>query len=315
MYGATDELRIIESAFGSNIPVFPDRRMILLIAIVLGFCIPPTVVGIRLSFNNKIQTKRDIEESISTPVLACLPKNKNTEYPLIPLNGHDNTSESFRMLRSSIQYLEGTKVIQVTSSIFGEGKSYVASNLALSIAHTGRKVILVGMDLRKPALQKIFSEVRPKPKNNVVGYLTGKCSRIGFAIENSGVYDTLDVMMSGPVPQNPTEILSFNKQGELIEMLRERYDYVIIDSAPYLLVSDSLLINTFVDATLYIVRSDFTDKRLLGEINEAINSKHKPMKKPYIVLNGQDVASSKFRYGYGKEYGYGYNYGYSSIQE
>lgn len=315
MYGSTDELRVIESAFGSNIPVFPDRRMILLIAIVLGFCIPPTIVGIRLSLNNKIQTKRDIEEIINTPVLSCLPKDKGTGYPLIPQNGHDNTSESFRMLRSNIQYMDGAKVIQVTSSIFGEGKSYVASNLALSMAHTGRKVILVGMDLRKPTLQKIFPGVRPKPKNNVVGFLTGKCIRLSFAIENSGVYDTLDVLMSGPIPPNPTEILSFNKQGELIEKLRETYDYVIIDSAPYLLASDSLLINTFVDATLYIIRADFTDKRLLGEINEAINSKHKSIKNPYIVLNGQDVASSKFRYGYGKEYGYGYNYGYNSVEE
>lgn len=314
MYSSNDDLRVIESSFGTGGPVFPDRRLILLIAFVLGFCIPPAIVWIRLALDNKVQTKYDIEGSIDATLLSCLPQNKETDYSLIPNNGHDSTSESFRMLRSHIQYLNDTKVIQITSSVFGEGKSYVASNLALSMAQTGRKVILVGMDLRKPALQKIFPDVRLKPKNNVVGYLTGRCSRIDFAIENSKVCETLDIMMPGSVPPNPTEILSFDKQKELIEKLRDKYDYVIIDSAPYLLVSDSMLINSYVDATLYILRADFTDKRLFAEINEAINSKHKPIKNVYLVLNGLDQVSAKFRYGYGKGYGMsyysGYNYGY-----
>ena len=311
LYSTNDELRVIESSFGTGTPVFPDRRLILLIAIALGLCIPPATVWMRLALDNKVQTKYDIEGNIDATLLACLPKNENTDYALIPKNGHDSTSESFRMLRSHLQYLNDAKVIQITSSVFGEGKSYVASNLALSIAQTGRKVILVGMDLRKPALQKVFPDVRLKPKNNVVGFLTGRCSRIDFAIENSKVCETLDIMMPGSVPPNPTEILSFDKQKELIEKLREKYDYVIIDSAPYLLVSDSMLINSYVDATLYILRADFTDKRLFAEINEAINSKHKPIKNVYLVLNGLDQESNKFRYGYGKGYGKGYYSSYS----
>jgi capsular exopolysaccharide synthesis family protein len=315
MYSSNDDLRVIESSFGTGGPVFPDSRLILFIAFAIGLFISPFIVWVRLMLDNKVQTKYDLEGNVNASLLACLPKNEKTDYALIPTYGHDNTSEAFRMLRSNIQYLEGVKVIQVTSSVFGEGKSYVASNLALSIAHTGRKVILVGMDLRKPALYKIFPGVRPKPKNNVVGFLTGKCVKLGFAIENSGVCDTLDVLMSGPVPPNPTEILSFDKQKELIEKLRERYDYVIIDSAPYLLASDSMLINSYVDSTLYILRADFTEKSLFGEINDAINSKHKPMKNVYLVLNGLDQASAKFRYGYGKGYGkeyyssYNYSYG------
>ena len=311
MYSSSDDLRVIESSFGTGVPVFPDKKLILLIAIALGLCIPPAFVLIRSSLDNKVQTKYDIEGSLDATLLACLPKNDNTDYALIPMNGHDGTSESFRMLRSNIQYLDDAKVIQVTSSVFGEGKSYVASNLALSIAQTGRKVILVGMDLRKPALQKIFPDVRLKPKNNVVGYLTGRCIRIDFAIENSKVCETLDIMMPGSVPPNPTEILSFDKQKELIEKLREKYDYVIIDSAPYLLASDSMLINTYVDVTLYIVRAGFTDKRLFGEINEAIKSHHKPIKNVYLVLNGLDQVSANFRYGYGKGYGNGYYSGYN----
>lgn len=315
MYSSTDDLRVIERAFGSNRPLYPNNSMIILFAFILGCCIPPVYVLFKFTLNNKVITKHDIEERINAPIIATLPKNENKKNALIPQNGHDSSSESFRMLRSNIQYLDGVKVIQVTSSVFGEGKSYVASNLALSIAYTGRKVILVGMDLRKPALYKIFPGVRPKPKNNVVGFLTGKCVKLGFAIENSGVCDTLDVLMSGPVPPNPTEILSFDKQKELIEKLRERYDYVIIDSAPYLLVSDSLLINSYVDATMYIIRAEFTDMRLFNEINETIGSKFKPMKNAYIVLNGLDLASGKFRYGYGNSYGYSNGYGYSMPQD
>jgi capsular exopolysaccharide synthesis family protein len=314
MYSSVDELRVIESAFGSSSPLYPNNGMIMLFAFFLGCCIPPAYVLLKNSINNKVMTKHDIMERIDAPLIATLPNNENRNYALIPQNGHDSSSEAFRMLRSNIQYLDGVKVIQVTSSVFGEGKSYVASNLALSIAYTGRKVILVGMDLRKPALYKIFPGVRPKPKNNVVGFLTGKCVKLGFAIENSGVCDTLDVLMSGPVPPNPTEILSFDKQKELIEKLRERYDYVIIDSAPYLLVSDSLLINPYVDATLFMIRAGFTDMRLFGEINEAINSKYKPIKNAYVVLNGLNVASNKFRFDYGKDYGYSNDYGYSLPQ-
>ena len=315
MYSTADELRVIESAFGSNKPLYPNNAMIILFAFILGLCIPPAYILIRFALNNKVLNKHDIEERIDVPIIATLPRNENKRYALLPPNGHDSTSESFRMLRSNIQFMNDVKVIQVTSSVFGEGKSYVASNLALSIAQTGRKVILVGMDLRKPVLQEIFPDVRNKPKNNVVGYLTGKFSRLEFGIEKSGVADTLDVMMTGSVPQNPTEILSFGKQQELIEKLREKYDYVIIDSAPYLLVSDSLLINSYVDATLYIIRAEFTDMRLFGEINEAIKSKYKPVKNAYIVLNGLDLASNRYRYNYSHSYGYSNNYGYGMADE
>lgn len=311
MYSNVDDFRVIETAFGANHPISPNKKSIFLIAFIIGCIIPPFIVLIRIFFNNKVETKKDLNK-IEAPLLSCIPNSGNLQYPLIPLSGRDPSSESFRLLRSSIQYLKDTKVIQITSSIFGEGKSYVASNLALSIAHTGRRVILVGMDLRKPALHKIFPDVRFKPKNNVVGYLTGRCSRIDFAIENSKVSENLDIMMSGSIPPNPTEILSFDKQKELIEKLREKYDYVIIDSAPYLLVSDSMLINTYVDATLYIIRADFTDKRLFGEINEAINSKHKPIKNVHLVLNGLNLASSSFRYGYGDCYGYTYGIQYEN---
>ena len=311
MYSEVDNFRVIESAFGTGVPISPNTKMIMLLAFVLGCCIPPGIVWLRIMMKSKVETKKDIEDNIDdVTVLACLPKNDDTNYALIPKNGRDTTSESFRMLRSNIQYLPGVKVLQVTSSTPGEGKSYVASNLALSISHTGKKVILVGMDLRKPALHKIFPNLKYDMMKSVVGYLIGKLENIDDAIVRSDISDTLDLLPAGPVPPNPTELLSLNKQESLIAYLREKYDYVVIDSAPYLPVSDSFLINTFVDATLYTVRADYTDLKMLTEINEAIKSKSKPMKNVNIVLNGLDLVSNKYRYGYGAGYGYGYGYGH-----
>ena len=317
MYSSVDNLRVIQNAFGTSYPVYPNNKMILLFAFFLGCCIPPAVIWLKGTFSNKVANKKDIEDKIKAPLIAIIPQNQDIGSVLIPQNGRDMTSESFRMLRSNIQYLEGVKVIQVTSSIFGEGKSYIASNLALSIAHTGRKVILVGMDLRKPAIHKYFSSIKPKRKNNVVGLLTGRCTRIEFAIQSSEVCDNLDLMTTGSVPPNPTELLSFDKQKDIIERLRDKYDYVIIDSAPYLQASDSLLINSYVDATLYVVRAGYTDKRLFDDINDAIHSKYKPIQNTYIVLNGLYTGTNIFRNDYDSlcGYGYGYNYGYGSDSE
>ena len=170
MYSEVDNFRVIESAFGTGTPISPNTKMILVLAFMLGCAIPPGIVWLRILMKNKVETKKDIEDNIDATVLACLPKNEDTNYALIPKNGRDTTSESFRMLRSNIQYLPNVKVLQVTSSTPGEGKSYVASNLALSISHTGKKVILVGMDLRKPALQKIFPNIRFEMMKSVVGY-------------------------------------------------------------------------------------------------------------------------------------------------
>ena len=160
MYGEADNFRVIESAFGPAAPVKPNSKMFYLLALVLGFILPPGVVWLRNQLRTKVETKADVEAAVDAAVLAVLPKSGEADYMLIPKSGRDALSESFRMLRANIQYLPNTKVLQVTSSVPGEGKSFVAANIALSLAHTGKKVVLVGMDLRKPVLPKIFKEVK-----------------------------------------------------------------------------------------------------------------------------------------------------------
>ena len=312
MYSEVDNFRVIEASFGSSVPVKPNNRLIMLIAFVVGFCLPPVVMHSRTVLKRRVETKRDVENYIKVPILACLPKN-DMEHPLITMRGRDTTTESFRILRTNVLFMDGVKVIQVTSSVRGEGKCFVASNLALSLAYADRKVILVGMDLRNPGLHKVFKGVKNDPYKSVIGCLMGACTNIDDAIVSSREADTLDLMLAGGIPSNPTELLSMGRHGDIIRHLREKYDYVVIDSAPYLPVSDSSLINAFVDATLYVVRADYTDIKILTEANSVIKSKTRPVKNANIVLNALDVNSSKFKYGYGADYGYvtGYGYGYA----
>ena len=200
------------------------------------------------------------------------------------------------MLRSNLQYLQGVQVIQVTSSTPGEGKSFISSNLAISIAHTGKKVLLIGLDLRKPVLPKMFPNVRFDKQKSAVAYMIGKLQNIDDMVVPSEIVPTLDIAMSGVIPPNPTELLSQGKEGDIIKHFRTKYDYIVVDSAPYLPVSDSFLINAYVDATLYVVRANYTALKMLPEINEAIHSVAKPMKNVNIILNDLDLAANKYRY-------------------
>lgn len=308
MYSQVETFRIIETAFGNPKPVSPNSMQIYLLAFILGCCIPPLVVWARMQLRTKVETKKDVTDKLTNNVLAVLPKTNNADGELISRNGRDVVSEAFRNLRSNLQYMPGCKVIQVTSSIAGEGKSFVSSNLAVSLSHVGNKVLIIGLDIRKPRLNRIFKDTGSK-HNTVVGYLIGKAESLDALVCPSGVSDTLDVIFAGPVPPNPTELLQQGKAGEIVEYFRSKYDYIIIDSAPYLPVSDSFIINSYVDATLFTLRAGHTPLSILPEIQEALSSETRPVKNVSLVLNGVDLASGKYRYGYGSGYGYGYGHG------
>ena len=309
MYSQLETFRVIETAFGNSKPVSPNSRQIYLLAFILGCCIPPLAVWARMQLRTKVETKKDVTDKLSFNVISVLPKGDSVSNELISRNGRDITSEAFRNLRSNLQYLPDCKVIQVTSSIAGEGKSYVAANLAMSLSHVGKKVLIVGFDIRKPRLNKIFNPINSK-YNSVVGYLIGKAESLDALVYPSGVSDTLDVIYAGPVPPNPTELLQQGRAADIISYFRSKYDYIIIDSAPYLPVSDSFIINSYADATLYTLRAGHTPLSILTEIQDALNSANRPMKNVNLVLNGVDLAASKYRYGYGYGYGYGHGSGY-----
>lgn len=315
LYSSEDTFRVIEPAFGNNSPVAPNRRMTFLLAFLLGFGVCPALWIIRALLRWKVETKADVEKAIDAIVLAVLPRSgARRKYSLIPKDGRDHLSESFRMFRANIEALPEAKVIQVTSSVLGEGKSFVAANLALSLAHIGRKVLLVGMDLRKPALPHIF-RCQADSNRSFVAYLGDESRTLEEVIIPSGKSENLDLLISGACPPDPTVLLSSPCTREMLQALRQRYDYVIIDSTPYFPVSDASIVNKYVDTTLFLVRCDYTSLKLLKEVDRVLHREINPIRNAYLVLNDFNAAALKYRFSYDEGYGYdnissyGYAYG------
>ena len=316
MYGEEDSFRVIEPAFGSKAPVSPNKRSVYLLALLFGLAVCPGVERARAYARNKVETREDVEGVLKAPVLAVLPSAGAAESRLIPRGGTNSLCESFRMLRTMVQSLDGVSVLQVTSSVVGEGKSFVAANLALALAYGGRRTVLVGMDLRKPTLCKVFHIAEPDRAGSLVGYLSGSQANVDAIVVPSGISRHLDLIPAGPVAQDPDELLTRGRHVELLAELRSRYDYVIIDSTPYFPVADSSIVNKSVDATLFVVRCDYTSLKLLREIDAAAHNPVNPVCNPCVVLNDFNRNARKYRYGYGVGYGsgtgvgYGYGYGY-----
>jgi capsular exopolysaccharide synthesis family protein len=240
-------------------------------------------------------------------------------------NKNNQIDEIFRSMRTNIQFMmkNDQKVILFTSSTSGEGKTFNAANLAVSFGLLGKKVILVGLDIRKPALGRLF---QIPDKNSGISTLLLKDviteNDVKSQICPSGVNANLDLLLAGPTPPNPTELLARDGLGIIINTLRKNYDYVILDTAPVGLVTDTLQIGLHTDVTVFVCRADYTPKSSFGLINSM--AKEKKMPNMCIVLNGIDMSKKKYgyyygygkygkygRYGYGR-YGYGSAYGYGN---
>ncbi len=314
LYSEDDLFRVIEFAYGNNAPVAPNSRMVYLLAFVIGFAICPAIFLLRTLVRAKVETRHDVESAVDAPILAVSPRAEVKENMLLTRTGRDQVSECFRMFRSNLQSLPDTRVLQVTSSVSGEGKSYVSSNLALSLAYVGKRVLLIGMDLRKPSLPRLFNE-KPDQKCSLVSYLSGKTDNIDEIIMPSPLSHHLDIIFSGVIPPDPTVLLSNPRAESLISEMKNRYDYIVIDSAPYFPVTDSSIINKYVDATLYIIRCDYTSLKHLKEIQNLIHRQINPIKNAHIVMNDFNAKAMKYRYSFGEGYGvenmssYGYTYG------
>lgn len=306
IYSKTDNVRVIESAYGSNIPIKPNKNLLLLVACAIGFLLPPIIMLLRMLFKIKVETSKDIEGRINAPILGIIPKDKQNRNVLSD-DCRDSFAESLRTLCSNIQFLQG-KVFQVTSSIHGEGKSFVSANLATSLAYTGKKVLLVGLDLRKPSIRSKFPTMTFEEDKSVVSYLSSQADDLSLLISRNAMTPNLDILISGKIPPNPTVLLSLERFKEMIAYFREKYDYVICDSTPYFAVSDSSIINRYMDNTLYIIRADYTDLRNLPDIDRVI--KEGKLKNVNMIFNSVNLEAFKYRYGYGYGYGHSYGYGY-----
>ncbi len=307
--------KVIESASASSTPIYPMPQRNMLIGLLAGLLIPAGILyGIfwYYSLDTMVHTRRDIEEVCSLPVLGELPskKGKNIDKEIVVTeNGRDNLSEAFRIVRSNLMYLidkrnfEGT-VIQFTSTMSGEGKSFVAINLALACAHDGKRVIAIDLDLRKGRFSYYLGLTGHH--DGVSAYLAGKIDDIKSIIVHSGLHENLDVIQVGSIPPNPTGLLSSSRLRHLIAELKKEYDYVILDTVPYQVIADAAIINRNVDLTVYIVRDNKIDKRYFEELEQIVNDGK--INNLTVLIN--DIKIDKKRYGYGG-YGYGsYGYGY-----
>ncbi len=313
--------------------VSPKNLIILLAAVILGFLVPGFFLWLINLFRYKIEGHEDLVRLTDLPIIADVAvASENVKQKagiVVQANKNNQIDEIFRSMRTNIQFmLQGDqKVILFTSSTSGEGKTFNAANLAVSFALLGKKVILCGLDIRKPALGRLFN-IADRFEGITTLLTLDKVTQEALTaqIKNSGVNDNLDLLLAGPVPPNPTELLARDNFKQVVDMLRERYDYVIFDTAPVGLVTDTLQIGQQADLTVYVCRADYTPKSAFGLLNSlAVEQK---MPNPCVVLNGIDMSRRKYgyyygygrygkygrygygRYGYGK-YGYG-NYGYGN---
>ena len=295
--------KVVNYAMASRFPVSPNRLMIYAIAVALAIGFPIAIITVRESLSPKILYRNEIESLTTVPVIGEISYSKSKD-PLVVQKGVRTViAEEFRKVRVSLLSLginaQHNKIL-VTSNISGEGKSFIAANLAYSISLTGKKVVLVDMDLHNPGLGKIFNI---KDQNGVSEYLTGKAS-LENIIYNIPTNENLFYISCGSLQQDSSELLENGKVEKLIKLLDADFDLVIIDTAPVVLITDAYLISSFCDATLFVVRHKFTPKMLIKRMDN--NMEINPIKNPGIVFNG--VRTRGF---FKNNYGYGYNYVYS----
>ena len=286
-------------------PVAPKKAMILMSALLLGLLFPTLLIFAKEFFQNRITSLEEVERKSKSPIMGKVYKQEHLAHPLV-VHANENSliMERFRDLRTNILFTmgeENQKVLLVTSTVPSEGKTFTAVNLAASIALLNKKVIIVGLDIRKPQLALIFG-FSPQSKG-VTDYLSNPNLDLKTLIHKVPEYPHLDTLHAGTIPPNPAELLSKQALEDLIEILRAQYDYIIIDSAPIGLVTDTQLIARVADASLYVCRVDYSFKSNLDIANQLYTEKRLPQMG--LVVNGLDIDKMR-RYGYGYgTYAYG----------
>ena len=311
--------KIIDEALADTTPVSPKRIIIYFAALVFGIGLPVGVIYLIGLTKFKIEGRADVEKLTSLPVVGDIPlADEKTGSIAVFENKNNLMSETFRNVRTNLQFMleKGKNVILVTSTISGEGKSFISANLAISLSLLGKKVVIVGLDIRKPGLNKVFNI--PKKDHGITQFLTNPTANLMDLVQSSDMNKNLFILPGGTVPPNPTELLAREGLEKAIETLKKNFDYVILDTAPVGMVTDTLLIGRIADLSVYVCRADYTRKVEFILINELAENNKLP--NLCITINGLDLQKKKYGYyygygkygkyyGYGKRYGYGYGYG------
>src|SRR5690554_314012 len=292
--------KVIDVAIPSTKAVSPKKPIILLAALILGLLIPFVVIYLINLLDTKIKTRLDIEGKTPIPFIGDIPSSE-TPGQLIATNSRTSSAEAIRIIRTNLEFMlhhqEGkSKTIFLTSTFSGEGKTFISANLAATIALSGKKIILVGTDLRNPKI----ADYIPTPNRGVSNYLSNTDIQIGDFITKVDNFDNFYVLPAGIVPPNPAELLMSSRVDNMFTYLKENFDYIIVDTAPVSLVTDTLLIAHHADSFVYVIRANKLDKKML-EIPEGL---HRDKKLPNMSILLNDTDSTK---GYGYGYGYGKN--------
>lgn len=286
---------IIDSAYTLSEPLGLGKLAILAVSVILGFILAIVVLYIAKLLKTKFDTREEAEPYLAMPILGEICKDKTGRSIVVSHEEVSSTSELFRLVRTNLQFVlngVGDKVVLVTSTSSGEGKSFISCNLAASLALLGKKTVLLGMDIRNPQLAN-YLDLPSTP--GITQYLASPAMSVDEMTQKDAFMRGLDVIVAGPVPPNPGELLTSGRLDELIAALRDRYDYIIIDSAPVGMVSDTFHLARFSDATIYVVRTSYTTLKDLRYLNSIYSNRRLP--RMNVVINGSNIK---------KGYGYGY---------
>ncbi|MCH9661720.1 MAG: polysaccharide biosynthesis tyrosine autokinase, partial [Bacteroidetes bacterium] len=300
--------KVVDKATHFNVPVAPNSSIIYLASILAGLLVPFLIIYLKSLLNNKVCSRLDVEDVLTnTSLVGEIPKLKKGEEELVKVNDRSILAESFRILRTNLQYLfinklnesDTANTVFVTSTIKGEGKTFVAFNLALTLANTGKKVALVGADIRNPQLQRYLPK-ESQSRKGLTEFIIDPSLTIADLAATSIYNDNLCIVLSGIIPPNPAELLMEQRTKDFFSEIKELYDYVVVDTAPSMLVTDTVIINKMADVTLYVVRANYTEKRLLNFTADTIADGR--LNNVATVLN----SVSLMNFGYGNKYGYSY---------
>ena len=320
--------RIVDEALADAIPVSPKGKMIYLVALILGIALPVVVIYIIELLKYKIEGRADVEKITSLPIVGDVPLSEDKgkeESIVVHENQNDLMAETFRNVRTNVLYMmrSDEKVILVTSTTTGEGKTFIASNLAVSLALLGKKIVIVGLDIRKPGLNKAFQLSRKE--QGISQFLANpEHTDLMSLVQVSRINANLSILPGGPIPPNPTELVARESLPQAIDILKKHFDYIILDTAPIGMVTDTQLISRVANASIYVCRADYTHKADYTLINELGEQKKLP--NLCTIINGLDMKKKKYGYyygygkygkyyGYGKKYGYGYGYGAENVNK
>lgn len=308
--------RIVDKAQAGLLPVSPKGKLIYLIAFVLGIAIPVGIIYIIELLRYKIEDRSDVEKLTTVPIIGDIPASDNMPKEgsvVVHENQNDMMAETFRNVRTNVQYMLGNnqKVVLITSTTSDEGKSFVAANLAISFALLGKKVVIVGLDIRKPGLNKAFQ--MSHKEDGITRYLADpEHTDLMSLLQQSNVTPNLYILPGGAIPPNPTELVARDSLVQAVDRLKKEFDYVILDTAPIGMVTDTQLISRVADMSIYVCRAGYTPKAGYLFINELRD--HKKLPNLCTIINDVNIKTGKYgygtygKYGYGRTYGYGYGY-------